>query len=110
MTDCRIVLSTFPSASDAEVVATRLVTDHLAACVSVVPGVRSHYLWEGKLEHSEEVMVVLKTTEARLAEMVEALRGLHPYSVPEILVLDVAAGLPGYLDWVRAMTSADLRT
>ncbi len=99
-----VVLSTAPDAGQAERLARSLVEERLAACVSRVPGMTSLYHWEGDVETADEVLLIIKTHASRAPELTRRLRELHPYEVPEILVLPVAAGLPGYLDWIRTET------
>ena len=99
-----VVLSTAPDAGQAERLARRLVEERLAACVSQVPGMKSLYHWEGEVEEANEVLLIVKTHASRAPELTRRLRELHPYDVPEILVLPVAAGLPGYLEWIRNET------
>ena len=79
-----------------------LVEGGLAACVNVLPSVQSIYRWEGKLENEEESLLIIKTTTAAFPALRDALAEAHPYDVPEILRLDVADGLPAYLEWVLA--------
>ncbi len=95
-----VVLCTFPDVEKARVIAALLVERRLAACVNLLPGVESIYRWEGKVERAGEVLAVIKTT--RYPELEAALKELHPYEVPEILALPVAAGLAGYLEWLGA--------
>lgn len=95
-----LVLSTAPDAATADRLAERLVDEGLAACVSRIPGVRSRYLWKGVPEEAEEVLLLVKTRADRSNAVVERLASLHPYEVPEILVLPVAGGHPAYLAWV----------
>ena len=99
--DVVVVLSTFPDEGKAGEVAGILVERQVAACVNVVGGVRSIYRWQGEVRNDSEVLAVIKTTRRRYAELEAALLELHPYEVPEILALPVAAGAPAYLDWVR---------
>lgn len=99
-----VVLSTVPDAAAGERLARILVGERLAACVSRVPGVKSLFHWDGKVEEATEELLVVKTHAARAPELTRRLAEAHPYDVPEILVLPVAAGLPGYLDWVRRET------
>ncbi|WP_269499959.1 divalent-cation tolerance protein CutA [Castellaniella sp. S9] len=104
--DAVVVLSTAPDTLLAKRIAHILVEESLAACVHVgAPGV-SMYLWQGKLEGGDEVPMTLKTTAARLPALYARLCQLHPYEVPEFLVLAVHAGNAGYLDWVAQMASA----
>jgi periplasmic divalent cation tolerance protein len=70
----------------------------VAACVNLLPGIESIYRWEGKVERAGEVLGIIKTT--RYADLEAAIRELHPYEVPEILALPVAAGLPEYVKWL----------
>lgn len=103
----RIVTSTCPSA-DAEALARTLVEERLAACVQIVPGVRSVYRWQGELHVDDEVQLWIKTAVVRIPDLVDRLADLHPYEVPEILVVDVdeAASHGEYVDWVLASVDA----
>ena len=96
-----IVLSTFPVDEDASALARALVTERLAACVNILPPMPSIYRWEGNVEEVSEHQLVIKTTAARVESLKERLNELHPDDVPEILVLSVADGATGYLEWVR---------
>lgn len=99
----RVVLVTAPPRK-ADALARGLVSGGLAACVNVVPGVVSHYRWEGRLERGRESLLLVKTR-ARLAAKVAAwVRKNHPYAVPEVLLLPVAGGSRPYLDWLAAST------
>lgn len=100
-----MVLCTFPDVEKARGIAAELVERRLAACVNLLPGVESIYRWEGKVERAGEVLAVIKTT--RYPELEVALKELHPYEVPEILALPVAAGLAGYLKWLGESCQAD---
>ncbi len=104
MTDVVIVLTTFPADGDAESFATRLVEERLAACVNVLPAMRSIYRWQGAIEKADERQVVIKTAQARVEELRARLKTLHPYDIPEFLVLPVASGSPDYLSWVADST------
>ena len=100
-----VVLCTFPDVEQAREIAAALVERRLAACVNLLPGVESIYCWEGKVERAGEVLGVIKTT--RYPELEAALKELHPYEVPEILALPVAAGLAGYLKWLGESCGAE---
>jgi len=100
MTDVRLILSTVDSQATARALATGLVEDRLAACVTVVPGVQSVYRWHGAVESAGEWLLLIKTTAAKAPALLAALSDRHPYEVPEGLVLDVDDGLPDYLAWV----------
>jgi len=98
----QLVYCTCPDLATAERIATAVVEQRLAACVNLLPGVRSVYRWQGAVERAEEVLLLIKTRAERTAALTDAVRALHPYELPEVIAVDVAAGLPAYLDWVRA--------
>lgn len=95
-----VALVTVPTLEVAERLARHLVEERLAACVNIVPGVRSIYWWQGRVEEAGELLLVLKTHPARVPVLQERLRQLHPYAVPEFLVLPVHEGYGPYLGWV----------
>lgn len=99
----RVILCNCPPAVAADV-ARALVEQRLAACVNLLPGVRSLYAWQGEICDEAEVTLVIKAPAARLDALREALLRLHPYEVPEIVALavDVAASHAPYVEWVRA--------
>lgn len=94
-----LVFCTCPDEATAERIAQALVEARLAACVSRSP-VRSVYRWEEAVETADEVQLVIKTTRGRFDALERVLRELHPYELPEILAVEAAAGLAGYLDWI----------
>ena len=102
-----ILLSNFSDADTARKAVRALVEERLIACGNIIPGVESIYEWKGKLETSAEVTVLCKTIASRADEAQARLRALHPYEVPEILRVPVAAGWPDYLAWVAGQCSAD---
>jgi periplasmic divalent cation tolerance protein len=81
------------------------VGERLAACVNVHAPMTSIYRWEGKVEEAQEHQLTIKTTASRTADVIARIQELHPYDVPEILVLPVADGGDAYLRWIREMTS-----
>jgi periplasmic divalent cation tolerance protein len=99
--DVRIVLTTIGSETDALALARALVDERLAACVNVLPTMVSIYRWKGSVEQDKEHQVVIKTASDRLPALEARLRQLHPYELPEFLVLDLAGGGAAYLAWVR---------
>jgi periplasmic divalent cation tolerance protein len=103
-TDTMLVLTTVADAAQAERIARALVEERLAACVTTLGAARSVYRWQGEVEAADELPLLIKTTAERWPELRERLRALHPYEVPEMIVLPVADGLPAYLDWLRAST------
>lgn len=103
--EVRVVLVTAPDAAVAERLARTLVEERLAACVNALPGVRSVYRFEGRVEDANEVLLVVKTRADRSAALAARVRELHPYALPEVLELGAAGGSPEYLDWVRKESS-----
>ncbi|HEY4257723.1 MAG TPA: divalent-cation tolerance protein CutA [Candidatus Udaeobacter sp.] len=95
-----LALSTFPDAETARQISKQLVTEKFAACANILPGMESIYRWKEKIETGNETLVFFKLTEDRQAAFQEKLRSLHPYEVPEIILVPVANGLPDYLRWV----------
>ncbi|HEV8598634.1 MAG TPA: divalent-cation tolerance protein CutA [Gemmatimonadales bacterium] len=105
MTGCYQVSTTLDSEAQAENLATTLVEERLAACVQVIGPVRSVYRWEGAVTRATEWLCTAKTVEDRLTQLVERIRTLHSYQQPEIVATPIAAGDPGYLDWLRQESS-----
>lgn len=101
-----MVVTNAPDRATAERIADELVTTGVAACINILAGCTSVYRWEGKLEHADEVPLLIKTTRPAYPRLEAALRKLHPYELPEIIALPVSAGLPEYLDWVVQETKA----
>jgi periplasmic divalent cation tolerance protein len=102
----RVVLCTCPTNTVAAEIATALVAQNLAACVNRIGGIKSWYRWDGQLRQDEEVLLLIKTTAARLAEVEQAIVTLHPYDVPEIIALPVVAGSAPYLQWLERSVQA----
>lgn len=100
MTNTRIVLSTAGSREEAEKIGNALVERRLAACVNIVPQVKSIYRWKGKVEQAEEVLLIIKTTAERFAGVRDAIQGLHSYELPECVCLAVEDGSEEYLEWI----------
>ena len=103
-----IVFITAPSSDVADQIADVLLEGKLAACVNVIPGVRSIYTWNSKRQVDQEVLMVVKSR-AELFEdkLVPAVHKIHPYDVPEIIALPVVLGSQSYLDWIQAETRQD---
>ena len=106
MTDARIVFTTVALHETALTIARTLVEERLAACVNVSPAVESVYWWEGKLDQSLEYVVMMKTTAGKIDALRERLSKLHPYELPEFIVLPVEAGSDAYLNWIRDSVGA----
>ena len=103
--DAIVVLITAASREEADRIARRLVEDRLAACVTIVPQVRSIFMWEQKLSQEDEVLLLVKSRRARFTLLAEAVKRLHSYSVPEIIALPVVMGSADYIRWVSESTS-----
>jgi periplasmic divalent cation tolerance protein len=99
-----IVLTTLPADADADRLGRTLVDERLVACVNVLPVMTSIYRWQGAVEQASERQLIMKTTSARVEELKVRLAALHPYEVPEILVLPISDGGASYLAWVEEST------
>ena len=95
-----LVLTNLPDRESATAMATALVERGLAACVNNLGACRSTYRWQGRIESAEEFPLLIKTTADRYPALEAAVGELHPYDVPELVAVDIAAGLPAYLDWL----------
>jgi periplasmic divalent cation tolerance protein len=105
MPDPLLALTTCPDAETATKIARALVDERLAACVNRVPGIGSVYRWQGEIHDAAEVLLLIKTTRKRFAALRTRLVELHPYEVPELIVMDIVDGHPPYLDWIGNQTS-----
>ena len=103
-TGCVVVCTTLPAGADAAAFGRTLVEQRLAACVSAQSAVRSVYRWRDGVETDDEQQLLIKTSRVRVERLIERIRELHPYDVPEIVVLPIVGGGRDYLDWVRAST------
>jgi periplasmic divalent cation tolerance protein len=101
-----LVYVTCPSPAEAERIGGRLVEQHLAACVNILPEMTSIYRWDGKLQQEREAVMIVKTRAALADRVRRAVRETHPYTNPAILVIDVAGGSPEFLAWIMAETSS----
>ena len=95
-----LILVTAPNQDTARALAKSALTTRLVACANLVPRVESHYWWQGKLESSTEVLILFKTTKAKLKALEKLIVAKHPYDTPEFLVSPISAGNKRYLDWV----------
>ena len=103
-TPYNICLVTVGDKKTASIITDALLKEKLAACVSTVPGLASVYRWKGKIERSSEILLIIKTRKTLREDITQAVRRKHPYSMPEILFLDIAEGGKDYLDWLGANT------
>jgi len=97
-----VVLVTAPEIKTARRLARQALEARLAACVNLLPGVESHYWWEGKIDTSREILMVLKTSVRKVKALEKLVLEEHPYETPEFVVLEIAGGSRRYLDWVSA--------
>ena len=100
MTDKIVVLSTCGSAEEAERIARALVAKRLAACVNLIPAVRSIYRWKGELEDAQETLLVIKSSRALFDELRVEIEKLHSYEVAEIIAMPIVDGSEPYLGWL----------
>ena len=103
-----VVLTTVATADEGIALVRALLERRLIACGTLLPGGRSLYRWEGKIADEQEVVVLLKTRASRVVSLADAFRELHPYKVPELLALPVAAGAEKYLGWIASETTLAL--
>jgi periplasmic divalent cation tolerance protein len=104
MSDVCTVLTTCGSEETALTIAAALVDQGFAACVNIMPGVKSYYYFKGETHLDEEVMLIIKTQSELFARVSEVITDLHTYEVPEILMFQVEAGSEAFLDWIRQST------
>ena len=100
MTDKIIVFVTCESREEAEKIAQAIIAEKLAACVNLLPGIRSCYVWERKLTWAEEVLLLIKTTRGRFGQLRDRVRALHSYEVPEVVSVSIDEASQSYLDWI----------
>jgi periplasmic divalent cation tolerance protein len=105
----RVALLTAPDLAVAERLVQALVEERVIACGNIVPALISIYRWQGSMERSGEVLIIVKTTAAEVPRLLERVPELHPYEVPEVLVLPVEAGYGPYLSWVGENVGAESR-
>ena len=100
-TQFRVVYTTCPDKQTAETLASAIVENKLVACVNIVPQITSVYRWQNKIEKSEELLLIIKTDESHLKSLEAQILELHPYEVPEFIVLPIHSGSESYLGWVK---------
>ena len=99
-----LILSTCPATGIAGDIAQALVAGKLAACVNIVPGIASHFRWQGNIDRAEEHLLIIKTTLDRYPDVEKKVRSMHPYELPEIIAVPIAQGLAEYLAWIDQET------
>jgi periplasmic divalent cation tolerance protein len=100
-----LVLSTIDSQEVAEKLAHHIVEERLAACVNIISDIASVYKWKGTLEHATEHLLVFKSTQERLPRLIERIKELHTYELPEVIALPIEDGHLPYLDWIVSQTT-----
>ncbi|MBR9800351.1 MAG: divalent-cation tolerance protein CutA [Rubinisphaera brasiliensis] len=105
---CRLLYCTAGSLDEAESIASTLVAERLVACANILPQMISVYQWQGKTERGDEVVLLLKTTEANTQQTIDRVVELHSYDCPAVLALPIEAGAPEFLQWIAGeVQSAD---
>lgn len=97
-----IVLVTAPDLKTARALARAALDARLVACANLIPKLESHYWWQGKVERSNEVLILFKTTKPKLAALEKLILARHPYDTPEFIALPLTSGTPRYLDWIAS--------
>lgn len=103
-TEHLLVLSSCPGSISAKKIARDLVTEKLAACVNIVPGVHSFFSWIGKLDEANELLLVIKTTANHYEALEKRLKKIHPHELPEIIAVPILTGSAEYLNWISTNT------
>lgn len=104
VTEGLLVMTTAPNPDEAAALARTLVAEQLAACVQVVPGVRSFYRWQGEVQDDAELLLLIKTAPDRRQQVLDRLGELHSYDVPEAVTVRLDGGSPAYLAWLHEVT------
>ena len=99
-----IIFITASSDEEAKKVATALVNEKLVACVNIIPKIHSIYWWEGKVCQDDEVMLISKSKQSLFPAIMDRVKSLHSYKVPEIISFPISEGLPEYLNWIEEVT------
>lgn len=99
-TSVLLVLVTAPNMKTARRLVNEALKSRLVACANLVSTLESHYWWQGSIERSKEVLILFKTTKARMAALEKLILAVHPYDTPEIVAIRLSSGTPRYLDWV----------
>ncbi len=105
MTEYIIIITTVGKQTEAQIIARRLVTQRLAACVNILPRIHSIYWWEGAICEEEEIMIVIKTKSTCEDQVYQLIKSLHSYDLPELITLTIANGDEPYLNWLNVSLS-----
>jgi periplasmic divalent cation tolerance protein len=101
LNEFQLLLCTCPDQETASRIASALVEQRLAACVNILPGVRSVYRWQAAIEWGDEQLLLIKSRATRYGDIEAAIKALHPYELPEVIAVPISAGLPAYLAWIK---------
>ncbi|MBS0588952.1 divalent-cation tolerance protein CutA [Nitrosomonas sp.] len=99
-----LIISNFPDEKSAKQLAEALIHQHLAACVNVLSPCASVYRWQGEIESAEEIPVLIKTQRQHYDRVEQLIKMMHPYELPEVIMVPITGGLPAYLQWIAAET------
>ena len=97
----RLILVTAKDIKEARKIAKALVSNKLAACVSIVGKIESIFWWKGKIDSSSETLLIIKSKEIKLPKIIKLVKSLHSYDLPEIITLPISSGLKPYLNWIN---------
>ena len=101
-----MVLTTCNSSEISSLIADTLISDKLAACVNIIKGVESVYQWQGKIEHDNEILLIIKTRQSLFSRIEQSIQKLHNYELPEIIAVPIKIGEKNYLNWIQSATLA----
>ena len=102
MTDGIVILSTVSSQEEGDQIATKLVNDHIAACVNIIPKISSIYHWQGKVHKDEELLLIIKTIQYKEAQVYDIIKDMHSYDTPELITLDMKNIDDKYANWLNS--------
>jgi periplasmic divalent cation tolerance protein len=95
-----VVLVTASGMEEGNKITSTILDKRMAACVNIVPKISSLFWWQGKIDAADEVLLIIKTRASRVKDIIDAVKSIHSYSVPEVIALPIMAGHTGYLDWI----------
>jgi len=103
--DTSIIYITAPAFGEAEKIADTLVEERLAACVNIIPQMKSVYRWEGKINRENEVVLIAKTKTALVEKLTQKIKSIHSYSCPCIVSVEITGGNPDFIEWIVSETA-----